>query len=167
MNCIHHIPYLNLEVQNCMIIGLNSVLLHNENKLPSVPLACATDMKETYENLKKILHLINYAPYKWQIVSDLKMLIILFGMQGEYIKYPCYLGEWDSRAPNSYAGTEWPSRQLFKIGQKNVLNPPLVRPENIILPPLHMKLGYVKQFLKKLRVDGEAFHFLKEGKKQS
>lgn len=145
-----------------IIIGLKAVLLHNENQLPSVPLAYATDMKETYENLEKILRLINYGTYKWQIVSDLKVLTILFGMQGGYTKYPCYLCEWDSRAPNRYGRTEWPTRQLFKIGQKNVLNPPLVRPEDVILPPLHLKLGYAKQFVKKLDVDGEAFRYLKE-----
>ncbi|KYN17741.1 hypothetical protein ALC57_09969, partial [Trachymyrmex cornetzi] len=142
--------------------ALKAVLLHNENKLPSVPLAYAIDMKETYENLEKILNVINYAAYKWKIIDDLKVLTILFGMQGGYTKYPCYLCEWDSRASNRYERTEWPSRQFFKIGQKYVLSPPLVRPENIILPPLHMKLGYAKQFLKKLKVDGEPFRYLKE-----
>lgn len=138
------------------------MLLHNENKLPSVPIAYATDMNETYDNLKKILRLIKYSENEWQIVSDLKVLTILFGMQGGYTKHPCYLCEWDSRAPNRYAKTEWPSRQLFKIGQKNVLNLPLVRPEKVILPPLHLKLGFVKQFLTKLKFDGEAFRYLKE-----
>ena len=53
-------------------------------------------------------------------------------------------------------------RQLSKIGKKNVLYPPLVQAENLILSLLHMKLGYTKQFLKKLRVDGKTFHYLKE-----
>ncbi|XP_051155322.1 uncharacterized protein LOC127277918 [Leptopilina boulardi] len=141
---------------------LKAVLLHNENKVPSVPLAYATDMKETYEILEKILRLIKYPQHEWQIVSDLKVLTILFGMQGGYTKHPCYLCELDSRAPNRYAKSEWPSRQYFKIGQKNVLNPPLVRPENVILPPLHLKLGYIKQFLKKLKWDGVAICYLKE-----
>lgn len=114
-------------------IALKAVLLHNENKLPSVPLAYETDMKETYENWGKILHLINYAAYKWQIVSDLRELTILFGMQGGYTKHSCYLCEWGSRAPNRYARTEWPSRQLVKISEKIVVNPPLARPENFIL----------------------------------
>lgn len=34
-------------------------------------------------------------------------------------------------------------------------------PENIILPPLHLKLGYMKQFVKRLNVDSEAFHHIK------
>jgi len=35
--------------------SLKAVLLHNGNKFPSVPLAYATNMKETYENLKIML----------------------------------------------------------------------------------------------------------------
>ena len=35
--------------------SLKAVLLHNGNKFPSVPLAYATNMKETYENLKILL----------------------------------------------------------------------------------------------------------------
>ena len=35
--------------------SLKVVLLHNWNKLPSVPLAYATNMKEMYENLKILL----------------------------------------------------------------------------------------------------------------
>jgi hypothetical protein len=32
--------------------SLKVVLLHNGNKFPPVPLACATNVKETYENMK-------------------------------------------------------------------------------------------------------------------
>jgi hypothetical protein len=38
--------------------SLKAVLLHNGNKLPSVPLAYATNMKETYENLKILIEKI-------------------------------------------------------------------------------------------------------------
>lgn len=140
--------------------GLKAVLLHNENKFPSVPIAYATDLKETYATMEKILRCINYAAHNWKIVSDLKVLTILFGMQGGYTKHPCYFCEWDSRALNKYERTEWPPRTMFKLGQKNVLNIPLVRPENIILPPLHLKLGYMKQFVKALKTDSEAFRHL-------
>lgn len=99
--------------------------------------------------------------HKWQIVSDLKILTILMGMQGGYTKYPCYFCEWDSRAPLKYERDEWPQRNPFRIGEKNVLRIPLVAPENIILPPLHLKLGYMKQFVKRLNVDSETFHHIK------
>jgi len=97
--------------------------------------------------MERILRFVNYAKYKWKIVADLKVLTILFGMQGGNTKYPCYLCEWDSRAPNRYQRKKWPPRALPQIGRKNVLKIPLVNSENIILPPLHLKLGYMKQFV--------------------
>lgn len=118
-------------------------------------------MKETYGTMKKILRLVDYKTFQWQIVSDLKVLTILFGMQGGYTKFPCFFCEWDSRGQNQYECSDWPARKLFQIGQKNVVNIPLVHPDKIILPPLHLKLGYMKQFVKKLDKDSEAFLHLK------
>lgn len=118
-------------------------------------------MKETYDTMEKILRLVNYSTHKWKIVADLKVLTILFGMQGGYTKYPCYLCEWDSRSRNHYECKIWPSRESHQIGQKNILNLPLVTAENVILPPLHLKLGFMKQFVKKLDVNGQAFSHLK------
>ncbi|XP_036325477.1 uncharacterized protein LOC118738673 [Rhagoletis pomonella] len=78
-------------------------------------------------------------------------------MQGGYTKHPCYFCEWDSRAKDPYKCSVWPPRKGFQIGIKNVLNIPLVKPDNIILPPLHLKLGYMKQFVKRLDKNSESF----------
>jgi hypothetical protein len=40
------------------------------------------------------------------------------------------------------------------VGGKNVINEPLVAWDRIILPPLHIKLGLMKQFVKALNKDG-------------
>lgn len=136
-------------------------MLHNENQLPSVPIAYATNLKESYETMEKILDLITYKKYQWQIVSDLKVLTILFGMQGGYTKFPCYLCQRDSRGKDQYKRKSWPSRTSFQIGQKNVINIPLVQADKIILPPLHLKLGYIKQFVKQLDKESDAFSHLK------
>lgn len=141
---------------------MKAVLLHNANQLPSVPIAYAKDMKETYDTMRKILQAINYNTYQWKIVSDLKVLTILLGLQGGYTKNPCYFCEWDSRAAeNHYRRRDWPPRQSIRIGQKNMINLPLVPTNNVILPPLHLKLGYMKQFVKQLNPDGKAFAYLK------
>lgn len=142
-------------------IGLKVVLLHNKNQFPSVLLAYSTNLKDTYTTIEKILSAINYAKHQWQIIGDLKVSTILFGMQSGYTKYPCYLCEWDSRAKNKYEKTVWPSRTEFQIGKKNVLNTPLVRPETVLLPPLHLKMGFMKQLVKALPVESEAFQYLK------
>jgi len=61
--------------------SLKAVLLHNGNKFPSVPLAHATNMKETYENLKILLEKIQYNKYCWTICCDLKVIALLMGLQ--------------------------------------------------------------------------------------
>lgn len=118
-------------------------------------------MKETYITMSKILKVIEYSKHQWQIVSDLKVLTILFGMQGGYTKFPCYFCEWDSRSKDHYKRKEWPQRKSFLLGKSNVINIPLVNAEQIILPPLHLKLGYMKQFVKRLDTKSEAFLYLK------
>ncbi|GFG37027.1 hypothetical protein Cfor_05729 [Coptotermes formosanus] len=57
--------------------SLKVVLLHNGNKFPSVPLAYATNMKETYENTKILLEKIQYDKYCWTICCDLKVTALL------------------------------------------------------------------------------------------
>ena len=41
-------------------VSLKAVLLQNGNKFPSVPLAHATNKKESYENMKLLLEKIQY-----------------------------------------------------------------------------------------------------------
>ena len=45
-------------------------------------------------------------------------------------------------------------------GEKNVINEPRVDRKNIILPPLRIKLGIMKQFIKALDCDGDCFHYI-------
>jgi len=93
--------------------SLKAVLLHNGNKFPSVPLAYATNMKETYENLKILLEKIQYDKYCWTICCDLKVIALLMGLQLGYTKFCCgFLCEWDSRdKKNHYIKKEWPKRE--------------------------------------------------------
>jgi hypothetical protein len=44
---------------------------------------------------------------------------------------------------------------------KNVLNAPLVNPETVLLPPLHIKLGLMKSFVRRMKQEGEAYKFLR------
>ena len=83
-------------------------------------------------------------------------------MQGGYTKYSCFLCEWDSRADaDHYTKKDWPVRQSLTPGTKNVINQPLVDREKILMPPLHLKLGLCKQFVKALYKNGEPFTHLK------
>lgn len=142
--------------------SLKAVLLNNGNKLASVPLAHSTTMNENYVNMEYLLDKINYRLYKWKICTDLKIVTIILGQQSGFTKYPCFLCEWDSRAREQhYDVKEWPARNSFVVGNKNLKYNKLVDPDNIILPPLHIKLGLIKQLVKALKKrDSEAFQYL-------
>ena len=49
---------------------------------------------------------------------------------------------------------------MFVLGEKNIKNVPLVNREKVLLPPLHIKLGLMKQFLEALDKEGECFKYL-------
>jgi hypothetical protein len=117
-------------------------VLHNGNKHPSIPIAYAVHMKETYKNMKNLLDKINYNKHCWNICGDLKTLAVLLGMQLGYTKYCCFICEWDSRAKDkNYSVKHWKKRQKLTPGERNVVHDPLVDAAEVILPPLHIKLG--------------------------
>ena len=49
---------------------------------------------------------------------------------------------------NHYVNKLWPKRTSLSPGEKNVVSPPLVLLEKIYLPPLQVKLGLMKYFVK-------------------
>ena len=95
--------------------------------------------------------------------GDLKVVALLLGLQGGYTKYSCFLCEWDSRAREShYVKKVWPQRKSCEPGIRNVHYPPLVDPQKILLPPLHIKLGLMKNFVKALDKEKPGFKYLYE-----
>ena len=46
------------------------------------------------------------------------------------------------------------------VGQKNIVEEPLVDREKILLPPLHIKVGLIKQYVKALDKDGGCFQHI-------
>ena len=46
------------------------------------------------------------------------------------------------------------------MGYKNIINEQLVSRDLIILPPLHIKLGLMKQFVKALDKHGDCFNYI-------
>ena len=141
--------------------SLKAVLLHNGNRYASVPVGYSTRLKETYDNMSLLLEKIRYPEYKWRICGDLKVITILMGMQTGYTKYCCFICEWDSRdRRNHYVKRDWPIRDNMQPGSKNVLHVPLVDRDNVIMPPLHIKLGLMKNFVKALDNDSDAFQYL-------
>ena len=137
--------------------SLKAVLLHNGNIYPSIPLAYSLQMKE-YENVKQLLIKINYAQFKWYVCGDFKMLEFLLGLQGRYTKHSCFLCLWNIRAEGEhYEKIHWLTLEELTPGMYNVIREPFISWEKVLLSPLHIKLGLVKQFVKALDFEGEVF----------
>lgn len=139
------------------VSSLKALLLHNGNVYPSIPVAYSTVHKEEYQTMKLILELINYPEHEWKIIADFKMINILMGLKRGYPKFPCYLCLWNRNdCDDKYKVKQWPSRPSFdKYPDSNNLyysaeQRPLVKAENVLPPPLHIKLGLVTQLFKKL-----------------
>ena len=141
--------------------SLKAVLLHNTNTLPSIPVAHSVHLKESYDNMVLLLQSIRYDIYNWNICGDLKVIGLLLGMQLGFTKYCCFLCLWDSRATKDhFVKKDWAPRESFLPGQSSVQHVNLVDAQKIFLPPLHIKLGLVKNFIKALDKTGAAFQFL-------
>ena len=90
------------------------------------------------------------------------MVNILLGQQAGYVKYTCFLCLWDSRADDQHwQRKDWPVREELVVGENNVINEPLVDRDSILLPPLHINLGLMKQFVKALDKNGDCFRYIR------
>ena len=78
--------------------SIKSVLLHNGNTLPSVPIAYSTTMKKSYENLKAILTSMQYDDLNWHICANFKFVAMQISHQLGYTNFCRILCLWNSRA---------------------------------------------------------------------
>ena len=109
-----------------------------------------------------LLSTVNYLEDKWLICGDFKVVGLVLGLQGGYTKYPCFLCLLDSQADDQhYVKLEWLLRQGLKPGSHNIQSHPFVELSKILLPPLHIKLGVMKNF-KAMDRKGSGFVFPQE-----
>jgi len=89
---------------------------------------------------------------------------LLTGIQAkpsQFIKYTCFICEWDSRARSlHYSRKDWSARKSLEPGIINVENQPLVEPSKILLPSMHLKLGLMKNSVKAMDQEEAAFTYL-------
>jgi hypothetical protein len=100
------------------------------------------------------------------LCCDFKVVTFLNGLQSGYTKYNCFICLWDSRYKgNQYEKKEWQLRSetTRRTNVHNVRHEALVPSQKILLPPLHIKLGIVKSFIKTvLKKNDEAMGYLHE-----
>jgi len=61
-----------------------------------------------------------------------------------------------------YLKRDWPQSKSLKVGEKNVQHPALTEWHKILLQPLHIKLGLMKNFVKAMDRTGSVFKYLAE-----
>ena len=61
-----------------------------------------------------------------------------------------------------YKNRNWLLRSSYETGTYIVKQQPLVDAEKILMPPLHIKLGLIKQVAKQLDTEGEAFKYIQQ-----
>lgn len=128
--------------------SLKAVLLHISNKKPAIPVAYSTVLKESWENLIDITTAIKYKENLWKICGDMKIINMFQGLKPGYPSYFCYLCCWNTRTKNiDHFTHNWPKR-TGKKKNLGVIHKPIVQnTDDILLPPLHLKLGIVKKFV--------------------
>ena len=142
-------------------ISKKAVLLHIGKKVASVPIAHSIVFKEPSLDMKYLLDALCYNLHQWKICGDLKMISKLLDLQRGYAKYPCFLCLWDSRADDQhYLQKEWLAKSFLTPGRCNLKSSLLVDPKNVQLPPLYIKPGLMKNFVKALNKKNPLFKFL-------
>lgn len=141
--------------------GLKAVLLHNDNVYMPVPVAYSRVLKETYGSMRLIFEKVKYEEHKWDVSGDLKVVALIMGLQLGRTKNSCFICTWISTAKIDHYSATWEKRGTYEIGIMNVKENSLVEREKILLPTLHIKLGLVGSFIRKLNKDDDAFKYLK------
>ena len=62
-----------------------------------------------------------------------------------FTEFSCFVYLWDSRdCMKHYKQTQWLNRNALNRGSHKVIREPLIERSKILLPPLHIKLGLIK-----------------------
>lgn len=141
--------------------GLKAILLHNDHAYMPVPVAYSNVLKETYESMQLIFEKIKYNEHKWDVSGDLKVISLIMGLQLGRPRNPCFICTWIQTAKIDHYNATWEHRSSFTIGMMNVKEKTLVPPEKILLPTLHIKLGLIASFMRRLDKNDDAFKYLK------
>jgi hypothetical protein len=123
----------------------------------------ATTSHDFYQppSTHKVIKEIGYTAHDCMICGDLKVICMLLGQQAGYTKYPCFMCEWDNRSRSQHwKQNHWTPRTSLEPGSNSIFRKSLVEPKKILLSPLHIKLGIMKQLVKALQSTENYFKYL-------
>ena len=108
-----------------------------------------------------VLQKLKYCEHNWMICGGLKVIFILLGQQVDLpsILAFCVFGT-AGLAKRTGLEKNWPTRNEFTLGVLNILHESLVNPQHVLLPPLHIKLEMMKQFVKALNKESGGLKYL-------
>ncbi|GAB0099934.1 uncharacterized protein DMENIID0001_158370 [Sergentomyia squamirostris] len=144
--------------------SLKAALLHNEGKHASLPLAHSFKLKESPESMNILIEALDYKAHNWKIICDLKVTGYLLGQMQANSLYPCFLCLW-KRTPTGGSDPwklEWDERTEFVRNEHSIRGGQIVHNKNILIPPLHLKLGLMTQFVKAVGTESECYKYLQE-----
>lgn len=141
--------------------GLKAVLLHNDHAFMPVPIAYSRVLKETHHSMKLIFEKVRYNEHNWDVSGDLKVVALIMGFQLGRTRNSCFICTWVSTAKIQHYDATWEKRTSYDIGVMNVKTNSLVAANKILLPTLHIRLGLVSSFIRKLKQNEDAFKYLK------
>ena len=96
--------------------------------------------------------------FNWKVIKDFRMVAFLVGLLGGLTKFPCYLCHWDSRNTTAHHHRRiCLKRTKYSVGYSNIKWDPLIDLIKILLPPLDINLGFIKQFVEALDKNSNAF----------
>ena len=125
-------------------------------------MAHAANTKVTYKSTKLLLGKVKYDEFKCKLCGDLKVVALLLGMQLGHTKYCSFLCEWDSRdKKNHYVNKLWPKRTSLTPGGGMSSIPLLFFGRKFFCPPLYIKLGLMKNFVKGIDKTGRGFEYVR------
>jgi len=116
-----------------------------------------------HESMELLLRLIRYMKHTRNSCVDLKVVSLLLGLQLGYTKHMCFLWIWNSRGDkNLYKKHDWPSRTEHVVGKYDIKHQALIDTQRVHLPPLHIKLSLMKNFVKSMDHQNSGFQYLKD-----
>lgn len=162
-----HVPgklrlFLDADLESFKAVLLDNTVDKDE-RYSGLLVAYSERLPEIYEAVQQVFELINYSKYQWKVSCDFKLIAVISGMKPGFCKYQCYLCNFQPRLTQlHFTNHRWTSATTENtfIGERSIVKPPLVPPENIILPDLHIRLGICTQIIKAMDKKKNGYKYL-------